>query len=76
MSHATPQQALLITGGSGTVGRPLAEYFANRDYRVYLLARHPEAAASDIGERGLPIVMDLEALVLQGLAAFHRHLDN
>ena len=76
MSHATPQQALLITGGSGTVGRPLAEYFAKRNYYIYLLARHAEAAISEIGGRGHPITMDLEALVLEGLAAFHQHLDN
>lgn len=76
MSDTTSKQALLITGGSGTVGRPLAEYFVSGGYRVYLLARHPEAAALEIGERGRPVIMDLEAFVLKGLAAFHGHLDN
>ena len=71
MRHTTSKQALLITGGSGTVGRPLAEYFVSGGYRVYLLARHPEAAALEIGERGRPVIMDLEAFVLKGLAAFH-----
>ena len=67
MNQSSPRPALLITGGTGMVGRPLAHFFTEHDFCVYLLARHPETAALEIGERAYPVPSDLETLVLCGL---------
>ena len=52
---------LLVTGGSGFIGRHLCRLLAARNHSITVLSRNPAAAAEIVGD-GIAIVDDLDAL--------------
>ena len=56
---APADKIVLVTGGSGGLGRCLADAFARQKYRVGITSRDPEklsAAAEEIGEPSFPVL--------------------
>ena len=46
MPETDPRRRILITGGSGFIGRAVTAELAGAGYDVVVLSRHPEASAS------------------------------
>ncbi|MBC8524013.1 MAG: SDR family oxidoreductase [Chlorobium phaeobacteroides] len=59
------KQKALIAGGSGYLGRYVAQEFKNRGYHVRVLVRNPEKIKTT-GEHGEPIIHDLVDEVITG----------
>jgi len=45
---------VMITGGTGLIGRALAHFLAPQGYEVIILSRYPERAAQLFSQQGLP----------------------
>jgi NAD(P)-dependent dehydrogenase (short-subunit alcohol dehydrogenase family) len=73
---ATPRQAVLITGASSGFGEATARLLAERGFLVYAGVRRAqdgERVAASIGERCIPVIIDVTDAASITAAAQHLH---
>lgn len=59
------RKSILIAGGSGLIGKHLADYLGKRGFHVYILSRNPSANSKFISYPWNPIAGILDAEILQ-----------
>lgn len=63
---------VIITGGTGLIGRTLVHHLARQDYEIIVLSRYPERAAQIFSGQGLPGIQTVgwDARSAQGWGEF------
>lgn len=63
---------VIITGGTGLIGRALVHHLARQSYEIIVLSRHPERAAQMFSQQGLPDIQTVgwDATSAQGWGKF------